>query len=93
MVEQPDLVEKKDAGLFCFMDSARPCGPDCMAYLNPPPQDPDYQGQQWSSCLLLVNAHRTGKHLVILTADVHKLAEKIRTAASPVSHIPPPQTR
>lgn len=62
--------EEKGNGLFCFLDQGRPCGPECMAYLTHPPSGPDFQGQQFANCLLLVNAHRTGKHLVVLARDV-----------------------
>jgi hypothetical protein len=54
------------SGLLCFLDRDRVCGPDCMAYLSDPPAQPDYRGNQWASCMLLVNVHRGGKHLTIL---------------------------
>ena len=88
MTEQPNAVEK-GTGLGCFMDQLRVCGPDCVAFLNPPPQnDPEYQGQPWSRCHMLVNVHRAGKHLVILTSDVHRLLTK-----QPGANIPPPVPR
>lgn len=71
--------------LACFQDQARICGPDCMAYLNPVPTGDDYVGQQWSRCLLLVNAHRAGKHLVIIASDLNKV---LRGNNSP--RVPPP---
>ena len=65
-------------GLVCFLNQNRPCGADCMAYLpaSERPQGVEYAEAQWASCLLLVNAHRTGKHLVVLAgsaADAVKL--------------------
>ncbi len=56
---------KEDSGLYCFKDSTRVCGADCMAF-SAPPDSPDFKGQQWAKCKLLVDSHRTGKHLVIL---------------------------
>ncbi len=53
----------------CFLAQERECGPDCMAYLATPPEGAAYTGQQWARCLLLVNAERSGKHLIVL-ADI-----------------------
>ena len=49
-------------GLICFLNIERPCGADCMSW-DECPDGPDYKDKQWAHCLLLVNAHRTGKHL------------------------------
>lgn len=65
--------------LICFKDRNRICGPACMAYITPP-VGPDYAHQQWANCLLLVSAHRTGKHLVILADAINKQAQKAATA-------------
>jgi hypothetical protein len=59
-------------GLYCFLNKDRECGSECMAFIHPP-EGPDYKDQQWSNCLLLVNAHRGGKHLVILADTTGKL--------------------
>jgi hypothetical protein len=94
LLEQPEMEEdKRESGLYCFINADRRCGADCMAFLNPPPQDQDYQGQQWACCMLLVNAHRVGKHLVILASDLHKVAEKVRTMGPNGPNIPPPVVR
>jgi hypothetical protein len=45
-----------------------------MAYLPQAPEGPAYVGENWAHCLLLVNAERAGKHLVILV-DLHKKAQ------------------
>jgi hypothetical protein len=79
--------------LLCYRDSARVCGPDCMAYITPP-NGPDYQGQQWAHCLMLVTAHRTGKHLVLLADAVGQQVKKSVTALADAARInqPPPPT-
>ena len=69
--EADDLKER----LFCFLDASRPCDSECMAYLTARPEGMDYKGQPWSQCILLVNAHRGGKHLTVLAsmgADIMK---------------------
>ena len=86
------MAQPAKTGLFCFMNADRVCSADCMAFLHPPPAEPDYAGQQWASCLLLVNVHRGGKHLVILASEAHKLAAQGRTAP-PGANIPPPIVR
>lgn len=73
----PNMVEGDDvrkSGLICWRDKERACGPDCMAFTTPP-DGPDYQGQQWASCMLLVNSHRTGKHLTIIAQGVGELVK------------------
>lgn len=62
--------EKETSGLTCFLSENRPCGADCMAYLNPVPAGKDFQGQQFAHCLLLVNIQRVGKHAVIIANDL-----------------------
>jgi hypothetical protein len=81
--------------LVCFKDKTRVCGPDCMAYITRPTGD-DYRDQQWANCLLLVNSHRTGKHLVILADAVSKQAQKAATAladAARTNQPPPPMPK
>ncbi len=68
--------------LACFMDQGRVCGPDCMAYLPQAPGEPDYQGENWAHCHLLINAHRGGKHLVIIAGAASKIAGLQRQAAA-----------
>lgn len=66
-VEKPDEMETEGTS-FCFLDKDRPCSPECVAFIHPPNAQ-DYESQSWANCHLLVNIHRTGKHLPIL-ADV-----------------------
>ena len=68
--------------LVCFKDKTRVCGPDCMAYIAAP-TGPDYTDQQWARCLLLVNTHRTGKHLVVLASAMGEILQKAKTAPIP----------
>ena len=72
---------RKESGLYCFMDATRACGPDCMSYILPP-EGPDYKDQQWANCLLLVNAHRSGKHLVILADVTNRLLSHTKNKAA-----------
>ena len=67
-IHHPNMVDDEDVrknGLICWKDKERPCAADCMAFIEPP-EGGDYQGKQWANCLVLVNEHRTGKHLTIL---------------------------
>jgi hypothetical protein len=66
-----------------------------MAYITPP-AGPDYVGQQWAHCILLVNTHRVGKHLVILADAVGQQVKKSVTAladAARANQPPPPTVR
>lgn len=75
-----DVPEDK-TGLFCFKDASRMCGADCMAYVDAP-EGPDYVGKQWARCHLLVNQHRTGKHLVVITGILDKIEKKFSAASA-----------
>ena len=51
------------------------------AYISRP-EGPDYTAQQWANCALLVNAHRAGKHLVVIAATLGEQERKAKTAAA-----------
>lgn len=70
--------------LGCFIRQERLCGPDCMAFMPARPQGDSYNGQ-WANCMLLVNAERIGKHLVIVV-DLLK-----KNSAAAVRSQPPPR--
>jgi len=77
-------VNPKEGGLSCFISQDRVCGPDCMAFLPQVPEGKDFLGEQWAHCMLLVNAHRTGKHLVIIASEQSKTnAEARRSKPAP----------
>lgn len=82
-VTVPDEPKAKGS-LACFQDQGRICGSDCMAYLPQPPAGTAYQGENWAHCLLLVNAERAGKHVIII-ADLLKRSksEATRNQAPP----------
>lgn len=63
---------RQETGLYCFKDATRACGAECMAYIAPPAGD-DYKDQQWAHCMELVSMHRTGKHLVVIAANLDQL--------------------
>ena len=83
-----------DTGLYCFLNESRVCNASCMAFLNPVPPGPDYLDQQWANCSLLVNAHRTGKHLTIIAQVTGESVKAGRTAAADAARLsqptPPP---
>lgn len=89
----PDMKEE-GSGLTCFMDKDRACGPDCMSFLSvmDRPEGDDYKGKQWASCHLLVNAHRGGKHLVILASAGADIAKKAKDQQR-MNQTPPPVVR
>jgi len=76
--DELDANEIAKNGLMCFKDSDRPCGADCMAFADAP-EGPDFQGKQWANCMVLVNSHRTAKHLVILASFGGQLVQKAKT--------------
>lgn len=89
-LHHPSLKEGEGNGLYCFLNANRPCGADCMAFVAAP-DGPDYQDQQWANCLLLVNAHRGGKHLVVLAASANEMLQHSkRTTADRARNQPPP---
>lgn len=75
-----DEPEKK-SGLYCFLNAERVCSSDCMAFVAPP-DGPDYRDQQWANCLLLINAHRGGKHLVVLASATGELLQRSKNEAA-----------
>jgi hypothetical protein len=88
---QPEPEDK--SGLYCFKDHARPCAADCMAYVEPP-EGPEYVGRQWARCMILVNTHRTGKHLTIIANIVGKIEQRLGAAAADAkrtNQTPPPR--
>lgn len=81
--EQPEATEGEvnpvpEVKGACFLNQDRVCGADCMAFLPTAPQGVAYIGQQWAHCLLLVNAERTGKHLIVLADIGNKLVASKR---------------
>lgn len=89
-IYQPNMRDEK-TGLYCFFDKERACGPDCMAWSRPPAA-PDFKDQQWASCVLLVNAHRLGKHAVVLASQGMDLLKhlKVKSADDARNNQPPP---
>jgi hypothetical protein len=78
-VEQPDEVDKpEETGRYCFIDASRPCSAECMSFLVARPIGPDYVGEQWAKCSLLVNLHKMGKHAVALATQGDSLLKHLR---------------
>lgn len=80
-----------EKALRCFLSPDRACGADCMSFMTSVPQGGDYQNQAWPHCLLLLNAHRVGKHLVILAEIAAKMLRPDPHREQ--TKIPPPEVR
>lgn len=72
-MEDEEIQEKS----FCFLNAERVCDMTCTAYLATRPAGPDYENQVFSQCLLLVNTHKTGKHLTILAGELVETKKQI----------------
>jgi hypothetical protein len=79
--QQPDPEALPLNGLICFLSNDRPCGPDCMAF-DAAPEGADYKDKQWANCMLLVNAHRAGKHLIVLASVGAEMVRRAKTEAA-----------
>jgi hypothetical protein len=80
-------------GLICWRDKERPCSAECMAFDNAP-SGPEYDGKQWANCKLLVDSHRTGKHLTILAQQQGELVKAQKNEAADrlrLNQPPPPK--
>ncbi len=94
MGDDGSRVPSEGNELYCFRDSVRVCGPDCMAFLAFVPEGDDYKSQPWAHCRLLVDSHRTAKHLVVLTQNANKIAATLSNEAAdrkrqPIPPLPP----
>jgi hypothetical protein len=84
MQDMDDGEEKEHA--YCFLNSERACGADCMAYQTVAVDGVDYQTpdgrrKQWAACMLLIHSHKIAKHLTLL-ANIANTAEH-RAAQTP----------
>lgn len=83
---------KEVNGLHCFKDHARACGADCMAFQTEKPEGADYRGQ-WANCAILVNEHKSAKHLIIIAQGVSTLLkreqDRARTTQTPPNVVLP----
>jgi hypothetical protein len=81
-VHHPDMKKPQENGLMCWLNMDRPCGPDCMAFADPPlAKGADYEDKQWANCILLVGVHQASKHVAVLAQHL------VRAARTP----PPPK--
>ncbi len=90
-IEKPDEHAPDQDQVFCFFDSSRPCSAECMAFLPARPEGPDYEGQTWSACMILVNVHKTGKHAVALAAQGQNLLKHLKVVQADEKRGPLPQ--
>src|SRR5690606_10644440 len=91
-LEKPDEHVPEGTEKYCFIDSNRPCTAECMAFLVVRPEGPDYEGQQWAACSLLVNMHRGGKHLTVLASQGAAVLKDMRIKMADEKRLnqPPP---
>lgn len=77
MPDTPDAPEAKPEELknelYCFFDFSRPCTCECVAWEAVVPEDKDYKDKPWAHCMIAVNVHRVGKHLVVLGSGLGKI--------------------
>lgn len=65
-----------------------------MGYLPQVPDGPDYKApdgypQQWAHCMVLVNAHKLGKHIVHLVAKSDESLKLAKSLAADQTRCPP----
>lgn len=71
LIAQPNLQDA-NTGLFCFLNSDRPCGPDCMAYTTHVKRAASSElNAQSAHCSVLVSLERAGRNLTVIAGDVH----------------------
>lgn len=93
LIYTPDAIDDKpENGLICFLDKDRQCGPDCMSWTHLPADQGIFNPQQ-NHCALLVNAERSGKHLVVLAKIFHDLLRTSRSRDPNAMPIPDPAGR
>jgi hypothetical protein len=72
--QDDELVEEEEmrpttTGLFCFINSDRACGAECMGYTTYPKRaETSELSDQQAHCALLNNADRVGRNMVIATS-------------------------
>lgn len=68
-------------GLFCFLDSSRECGADCMAYTTEASENKAMSTQQ-RNCLVLVSVDRLGRFMGNMATSAHKMQTRAATDAA-----------
>ena len=79
-IEKPDVREGEEDLVFCFLSESRVCNSSCVAFLTARPAGDEYVEQPWAQCAALVNAHRAGKHLVILASHAQVVVDTCKAA-------------
>jgi hypothetical protein len=91
-VPDENAAEEKGDEVFCFFDHCRPCTAECVAYESVVPDDKDYKNKPWAHCMVLVNVHRTGKHLVTLASGLGRIINHVTDQARNNQPRPPRPT-
>ena len=84
---QPNV--RKDSGLYCFVDSNRPCDSSCMAYVVSPKakaSNSDLEDQNLN-CAIVANIERAGRALTIVSQIGHALLKLKKTGAADAERI------
>lgn len=89
-IEKPDQYTPQGNEVFCFLDSARPCTAECIAYMPVAPEGTDYENQAFSSCLVLVNLHKAGKHVTALAQQGTSLLKHLKVVQADAKRGGPP---
>jgi hypothetical protein len=86
--EDKEVEPTPSNGLYCFLDTARACGPDCMAYTLDTSESQKLNNQQ-KNCVLLVSVDRLSRYVAQASSTYQKrVGDQVRT-----SHTPPPDPR
>lgn len=58
---------RDDVGLYCFLNSDRPCGAECMAFVtNPIDSKTQELGHAQQHCNIISSIERVGRHLAVI---------------------------
>lgn len=91
--EEDELIEQSEmrppnVGLYCFIDSCRACGPDCLAYVAFPNiktiQTSELSEQQ-VHCAVVTGIERAGRGIIMLASSVSGLLKKQEIQAADAS--------
>lgn len=71
MTDEPTPEQSGINNLYCFMDSERVCGADCMAFITFPRASNSSELSEFQThCSLLSAADRLGRNVTIVAAEL-----------------------
>ena len=80
--EEDGYIEEEEVrpvttGLYCFIDSTRACGAECVAFVTHPRASRSTElNEQAAHCSLLLGVERMGRNLTVLAQVVSEGAKK-----------------